>query len=41
MYVKYDESEDTGLEDNMLDLLPGQEISVRVKELNGKQDLTK
>jgi beta-mannosidase len=41
LYVGYDEGEDAEWEDNMFDLLPREELSVKVKGLNGRQVLTK
>lgn len=36
LYVGYDEGEDGLWEDNMLDLMPGEELVVRAKELNDR-----
>jgi beta-mannosidase len=41
LYVGYEDGEDAEWEDNMLDLLPGQELSVKVKGLNGRAVLAK
>jgi beta-mannosidase len=41
LYVGYDDGEDAEWEDNMLDLLPGQELSIKVKGLNGRAVLAK
>lgn len=41
LYVGYSDGEDAEWEDNLLDLLPGEEISVKVKGLDGREVLAK
>ncbi len=36
LYVGYDEGEDAQWDDNMLDLLPGEELVVKVRGLDGR-----
>jgi beta-mannosidase len=41
LYVGYEDGEDAEWDDNMLDLMPGEELSVKVKDLNGRKALAK